>query len=86
MDNLCARYQDATTMSMQADAYYLDIAHLVDQEIIATWEDEVQAAEGLCQTDIKAIDIYAAQLPDRLAADTSAMASSHATALAIIDQ
>lgn len=87
-DNLCTRYRDATTMSTQADAYYLDIARSVDREIIATWEDEVKTAETLRQTDIKAMDIYAARLTDRMVAHPAATApaSPHGAASATVDQ
>jgi len=57
MDNLCTRYINATTISKQADAYYVDITCTVNEEIITMWECEVKAVEVIRQTDVKAMDI-----------------------------
>lgn len=89
-DNLCTKYQDATTMSKQADAYYLDITRTVDQDMINTWEREVKDAEATRQTDVKVMDIYGARVRDRLAADlpeaATATASQGRSASASLDQ
>jgi hypothetical protein len=78
-ENLRTRQMDAKTMASQADMYYLDITSTVNTEILTTWEEEIRAAEQIRQTDVKAMDVYAARLSDRLAVDSLASASASAS-------
>jgi len=39
MENLCAKYMEATAMCSKTDLYYLEITHTVDHSTFAAWED-----------------------------------------------
>ena len=82
---------DANTMADQTDAYYLDITGSINLEICQIWEEEIKVAEVMRCQNIKAMDIYAARLQDRLLderstpsvgdlASASALASAPASA------
>ena len=69
-------------MVSQANIYYLDIVHTIDPAIPGMWDDDIKAAEWMRLTDIKVMNIYAAQLPDHLGVDPAlALASALASAL-----
>ena len=40
--NLQTRYMDATTMTSQADDYYLDVTCTVDCATLTMWEDGIR--------------------------------------------
>jgi hypothetical protein len=65
-ETLRSRFMDANTMVDQTDAYYLDITSSINREICQIWEEEIKVAEAMRCRNIKAMDIYAARLPDRL--------------------
>ena len=79
-ETLCSRFMDVNTMVDQTDAYYLDITGNVNREICQIWEEEIKVAEAMPCQDIKAMDIYAAWLPDHLQDEQS---SGSALALAL---
>jgi hypothetical protein len=64
--NLRTRYMDATTMTSQAEHYYLDVACTIDHVTLTMWEGEIRNAEAMRLTDVKAMDIYAAWLSNCL--------------------
>ena len=80
-ETLHSRFMDANIMVDQTDAYYLDITGNINWEICQIWEEEIKVAEVTCCQDIKAMDIYAAQLPDHLQNEQS---SGLALALALV--
>ena len=63
-ETLQSRFMDANTMVDQTDAYYLDITGSIYPEICQIWEEEIKVAEVMHCQNIKAMDIYAAHLPD----------------------
>ena len=69
----------------QTDAYYLNITCNVNWEICQIWKEEIKVAEATCCQDIKAMDIYAAQLPDHLQ-DEQSSGLALALALAMVIQ
>ena len=72
-ETLHSRFMNANTMVDQTDAYYLDITGNVNREIYQIWEEEIRVAEAMCCWDIKAMDIYAAWLPDQLQDEQSSL-------------
>ena len=87
--NLWTRYMDATTMTSRADDYYFDVTCTMDYATLTIWEDGIRRAEARWLTDLTAMNIYAARLPDALmdqyqptpwAASISAPASASALA------
>ena len=66
INNLHAKYMDATMMSSQTDLYYLDITRTVKSATLTVWDNEVRVAEARQGTDIKVMNLYTAQLSDQL--------------------
>jgi hypothetical protein len=77
-ETLAARFAEATSMVSKADSYYLNVTRTVDRDNISMWETEVKAAEANRRTNLKAMDIYAARVEDRLGVNPGA-ASTAAT-------
>ena len=65
-ETLHSRFMDANIMVDQTDAYYLDITGNINWEICQIWKEEIKVAEAMHCQSIKAMDIYAAWLPDHL--------------------
>ncbi|KAF8958979.1 hypothetical protein BDZ97DRAFT_1667832 [Flammula alnicola] len=62
---LCSRSLDAKAMVAQTDKYYAELSATVDSQMMNTWENEVLGVEAMRLANVKAMDIYAARVPDR---------------------
>jgi hypothetical protein len=62
-DTLRSKYLDAKDMTLQAIDNYSKIVQTLDPVTLHVWEQEIQLAENNRLKDIKAMDIYSAQLP-----------------------
>ncbi|KAF8964535.1 hypothetical protein BDZ97DRAFT_1918967 [Flammula alnicola] len=62
---LCSRSLDAKAMVAQTDKYYAELSATVDSQTMNTWENEVLGVEAMRLANVKAMDVYAARVPDR---------------------
>ena len=62
-ETLRAKYLDSKDMTLQATEDYTKIVQTIKPVTLLVWEQEIQLAEKNRQQNIKAMDIYSAQIP-----------------------